>query len=214
MHDNKLFIPILLGTVRKERKSEHVARLLFSRLSEHPEIETYLFDPRDMDLPMNDEGQKLKFKNPEYRNAIVRADGLIIVSPEYNHSFPGSLKRVLDIVLTEYTHRAVGLVGVSAGGFGGTRVIEQLVNVVRELGLVVTSSDLNFSKVGDIFNEDGKLQDDSVHERIDQFVTELVWMSKVLRWGRENLPSRFDKRLEELQTEWEEKIKETAEGII
>ena len=140
MNSHKLFIPILLGTVRKGRESEKVANLLYERMSTHKEIETQLFDPRGMDLPMDDDGQGLKFKNPEYRNAIIRADGLVVISPEYNHAYPGSLKRVLDIVLTEYAHRAVGLVGVSAGGFGGTRAVEQLVGVVRELGLIFLKS--------------------------------------------------------------------------
>lgn len=211
MSGKKLSIPILLGTVRQGRESEKVAHLLFDKMSAHPKIETKLFDPREMHLPMNDEGQQLKFKNPEYRNAIMRADGLVIISPEYNHAFPGSLKRALDIVLAEYIHRAVGLVGVSAGGFGGTRVIEHLVSVVRELGLMVTFTDLNFSNVGDLFDEEGNVKDDSVHGRIDAFLEELIWVATVLRWGRENIPSRFDGRLKELEEEWRQK--ETPETL-
>jgi len=189
METKKLFIPILLGTVRKGRQSENVANLLLKKMEEHPEIETKLFDPKEMDLPMDDEGgyTGLKEKNPEYRDAIVRADGLVVVSPEYNHGYPGSLKRALDILLKEYIHKAVGLVGVSAGGFGGVRVIEQLVQVVRELGLAVTFKDLYFSKVQDMFDESGNLTDESANERIDGFLTELVWMSKTMKWGRENL---------------------------
>lgn len=203
MSDKPLFIPILLGTVRQGRESENVANLLLDRMGRHPEIDTRLFDPRDMSLPMDDEGQALKFQNPEYRNAIVRADGLVIVSPEYNHGYPGSLKRALDVLLAEYVHRAVGLVGVSAGGFGGTRVIEKLVSVVRELGLMVTFTDLNFSSVGNLFDESGALADPSFNKRIDTFLTELVWVARTLRWGRQNLPSRYDQRMRELQEEWD-----------
>lgn len=205
MQQETVFIPVLLGTVRAGRNSEHAAKLIAARMEAHPKIETQLFDPRDMHLPMDDEGQTLKFKNPAYRNAIMRADGLVIVAPEYNHAFPGSLKRALDVLLTEYTHRAVGIAGVSAGGFGGTRVIEQLVGVVRELGLVVTSSDLNFSKVGQLFDDAGNFTDESMHERVDGFLEELVWMSQTLRWGRANLPSKYTEKLEKLQKEWEEK---------
>ncbi len=208
MNENKLFIPILLGTTRQGRESEKVAKLLLRRVSKHPEIETQLFDPRNMNLPMDDEGQVLKFKNPEYRNAIMRADGLIIISPEYNHGYPGSLKRALDILLKEYVHRAVGLVGVSAGGFGGVRVIEELVRVVRELGLMVTFTDLNFSKVGEVFDDQGKLQDESYNNKIDNFLEELIWVAKVLRWGRQNLPSRFDAQTKKLEEEWKERAVE------
>ena len=74
---------------------------------------------------------------PEWRDAIIRADGLVIVTPEYNHGYPGTLKAVLDLLLREYVHKAVAFVGVSAGIWGGTRVIEAMVPMVRELGLAV-----------------------------------------------------------------------------
>jgi hypothetical protein len=65
-----------------------------------------------------------------------RADALVVVSPEYNHGYSGLLKHVLDSCLKEYIHKAVGIVGVSAGPFGGARVIQNLLPVMRELGLV------------------------------------------------------------------------------
>jgi NAD(P)H-dependent FMN reductase len=187
----RLFLPILLGTIRKGRESENVARLILERAQAHPEIETRLFDPRTMVFPMDDEGQELKHLNPEWRDAVVRADGLIIVSPEYNHGYPGSLKMALDMLLKEYIHKAVALVGVSAGPWGGTRVIEKLVSVVRELGLVVTFTDLNFSQVESKFDPEGRLLDPDMLPRIDRFLTELVWMARTLCMGRAKLPSRY-----------------------
>jgi NAD(P)H-dependent FMN reductase len=77
--------------------------------------------------------------------------------------------------------------GVSAGAFGGTRVIENLLPVLRELGLVTIFWDGNFSKVTKLFDQDGKILDDSYVRRIDKFLGELIWMSKVLRHGRENV---------------------------
>lgn len=194
MENKTLFIPVILGTNREGRKSEHVAKLLFSKMEEHDEIETRLFDVRDFNFPRDNYGQALKDQFPEYRDAIIKADGLVIVSPEYNHGIPGTLKSVLDLLLREYVHKPVGLVGVSAGPWGGTRMIEQLVHVVRELGLVVTFTDLNFPRVQNTFDENGKLLDEAYHERIDGFLTELVWTAKTLRWGRENVPSKYHKK--------------------
>ncbi|NCN53003.1 NAD(P)H-dependent oxidoreductase [Candidatus Wolfebacteria bacterium] len=191
--DKKLFIPILLGTMREGRESEKVAKYLYSQLEKHSEIETQIFDVREMKFPLNNEGQKLKELNTDYRDAIIRADGLIIVSPEYNHGYPGSLKMALDILLKEYIHKAVGICAVSIGGFGGARMIEQLVGVVRELGMQVTFTDLNVSRVGDMFNEDGSLKDEKFLERVDAFFEELVWMAKTLRYGRENFSSKYHK---------------------
>jgi NAD(P)H-dependent FMN reductase len=128
---------------------------------------------------------------PVWRDAIIKADGLVIVTPEYNHGYPGILKSVLDLLLKEYIHKAVAFAGVSAGPWGGTRVIESLLHVVRELGLTPTFTDLNFTKIQDKFDEEGNLLDASYNKRVDAFLTELVWMSKALKWGRENVPSKY-----------------------
>jgi hypothetical protein len=89
--------------------------------------------------------------------------------------------------LKEYIHKAVGIVGVSAGPFGGTRVIENLLPVMRELGLVTIFWDVNFSSVQNVFSEDGALRDQSYLRRIDKFVAELIWMATTLRYGREHI---------------------------
>ena len=187
----ELFLPVLLGTNRKLRKSAHVARWLVSEMEKRPEIETRLFDVADFDLPQDDYGQEIKDRFPEWRDAITRADGLVIVTPEYNHGYPGSLKAVLDLLLREYVHKAVAFVGVSAGPWGGTRVIEAMVPMVRELGLAVCFSDLNFPKVEKLFDAEGKLLDPAFGDRAAVFLDELMWMSRVLKWGRANVPSKF-----------------------
>ncbi|MEO7673230.1 MAG: NAD(P)H-dependent oxidoreductase [Pyrinomonadaceae bacterium] len=191
MSDEKLFLPIILGTNRKDRESEHVANWVSAKMRERDEIDTKVFDVRDFDLPTYDYGTEVGRLFPEWRDAIIKADGLVIVTPEYNHGYPGTLKSVLDLLLKEYIHKAVAFVGVSAGPWGGTRVIESMVPMVRELGLAVTFSDLNFPKVGNKFDGDGNLLDFAYEKRIDGFLDELVWMSRTLRWGRENLPSIF-----------------------
>src|SRR5688572_25317092 len=191
--NSKLFLPLILGTNRKDRKSVFVAEWLHGEMEKRAEIETRLFDVKDFALPQDDYGTGIKDAFPEWRDAIIRADGLVIVTPEYNHGYPGALKSVLDLLLKEYIHKAVALVGVSSGTFGGTRVIETLVPVVRELGLVVTFADLNFPKVEEKFDQDGALLDKAYERRVKGFLDELVWMSRTLKWGRENLPSKHHK---------------------
>ena len=187
----ELNIPVLLGTNRKERKSIHAAKWLVGQMEKRPEIRTRLFDVAEFKLPHDDYGQGLKDSFPEWRDAIIQADGLVIVTPEYNHGYPGSLKAVLDLLLPEYIHKSVAFVGVSAGVWGGTRVIEAMVPMCRELGLAVTFTDLNFPRVQKTFDDEGRLLDQAFEQRAKDFLDELVWMSTVLKWGRANVPSKF-----------------------
>lgn len=191
MDSDPLFIPILLGTNRRDRSSENVAKWVFSKMQERPDIEPQYFDVRDFDLPNDHYGTEIGEKFPAWRDAIVKADGLVIVTPEYNHGYPGVLKSVLDLLLKEYIHKSVGFVSVSAGPWGGTRVCEALLPVVRELGLAATFTDLQFPFVRNKFDEDGNLLDRAYEKRVAGFLDELAWMGRTLRWGRENVPSRY-----------------------
>jgi NAD(P)H-dependent FMN reductase len=191
MSEEKVFLPILLGTNRKDRASEAVARWVFGKMREREDIETQFFDVRDFELPRDHYGTELGGQFPEWRGAIIKADGLVIVTPEYNHGYPGILKSVLDLLLKEYIHKAVAFVGVSAGIWGGTRVIEACVPMVRELGLAVTFSDLNFPQAQNKFDADGNLLDEAYEKRVTGFLDELVWMSKTLRLGRKEFKSKY-----------------------
>jgi NAD(P)H-dependent FMN reductase len=180
-----LFIPVILGTVRKGRMSEHAARLIHSELAKRPNVETELIDIAKLPLPVDDAGEAIK--DPQFSLKMNRSDALVIVSPEYNHGYSGLLKHALDSCLKEYIHKAVGIAGVSAGPWGGTRGIENLLPVMRELGLVTIFWDVNFSTVHKVFDNDGNLCDQAFLGRIDQFLKELIWMAKTLRHGREHI---------------------------
>src|SRR5919206_536664 len=115
-----LNIPVILGTSRKGRASVHAARLLAELLNRRSGVTSDLIDIASLPLPVDDAGEAIK--DAKYAAAISAADGLVVVAPEYNHSFPGLLKHALDSCLSEYIHKAVGIVGVSSGPFGGARV--------------------------------------------------------------------------------------------
>jgi NAD(P)H-dependent FMN reductase len=180
-----LYIPVILGTPREGRQSEPVAKFVLREMQKRPEIATDLIDVRTLQMSNQDTGTAAA--DPGYKEKMELCHGLVIVAPEYNHGYPGPLKQALDMCLEEYNHKAVGIVGVSAGPFGGARVIENLVPVVRELGLVVTGVDVNFSGVRDVFDENGALKEERYVGRVAKFLNELVWMTRVLRYGREKI---------------------------
>jgi len=154
MKNRPLFIPVILGTVRKGCASENVAKFVCGEVQKREGVETELIDISDLHFPAYDAGEQIK--NQTFSETCERADGFVIVAPEYNHGYPGMLKHVLDSNLKEYIHKAVGVCGVSAGGFGGTRVIEALLPVLRELGLVTIFWDGNFSGAQSCSTRTGK----------------------------------------------------------
>jgi NAD(P)H-dependent FMN reductase len=180
-----LNIPVVLGTSRKGRMSAHAARFIVDLLNRRAGVTSMLVDVSQVPLPVDDAGEAIK--DGLFAATMAAADALVIVAPEYNHSFPGLLKHALDSCLNEYIHKAVGLVGVSSGPFAGIRVVQSLLPVMRELGLVTIFWDINFGAIGKVFDESGRLLDEAFIRRSDKFVRELIWMAKVLRYGREQV---------------------------
>lgn len=184
--DQPVFLPIILGTNRQDRLSEHVAQLIFRYMSSDSRLETALIDVRDFDLPQDNYGRAIQDLYPRYKEIITRADGLVIVSPEYNHGYPGILKSVMDTLYKEYFNKPVSLVGVSEGPWGGARVIEALLPFVRALHLLAMNNDLLFPHAADLFDEHGNLKEaGSYDKRLGIFVDELVWLADGLRSARD-----------------------------
>jgi NAD(P)H-dependent FMN reductase len=178
----------VLGTARQGRLSGPVAHFVFEEVSKREDVTTELIDIRNLRISCDDAGEALK--DAQFSATVSRADGLVLVVPEYNHSFPGLLKHVLDSNLEEYIHKAVGVCGVSAGPFGGARMIQNLLPVLRELGLVTIFWDVYFGMAGKLFDPaTGKITDPAYVGRLKKFVDELIWMARALRFARENIPA-------------------------
>ena len=187
--DDKLKVAVLAGTTRTKRDSIKAARYVADFGKRYPQLEIMFVDPADLRFP--NDGNDPEGKDPRYSKITAAADAFFIVTPEYNHSFPGSLKRMLDSELANYIHKPVALAGASNGGWGGVRAVEALVTTVREMGLAVTFTSVYFPRVQDLFDESGKLKEENVERyehNLDSAYKELIWMAKTLKWGRLNLP--------------------------
>jgi len=180
---DKLFILVMAGTTRVQRESIKAAHYVAEIGKTYPELEIEFVDPKDFNFP--GDGNDPEGKDPRYSALTARADGFFIVTPEYNHSFPGSLKRMLDSELENYIHKPVALAGASSGGWGGVRAVEALVTTVREMGLAVTFTSTYFPRVQDAFDESGKPVDERTEKGVRKAYDELIWMAKVLKAGRD-----------------------------
>lgn len=178
-------LAIIIGTNRTDRQSIHVARLI-----EHVAKKFKGFDPQLVDLlefQFSKNDVEPTQSDPVYKNIIEEADALFIVLPEYNHGFPAALKRALDSEFSVYSHKPVALAGVSIGDWGGARAVELLLPILRTFGMLISRIDVNFPTVQKLFDKDGKLLDEEYQSKIEKVLTELLWLTKISYWGRENL---------------------------
>jgi NAD(P)H-dependent FMN reductase len=168
--DEQITVAVLVGTVRVGRESIKAARYIADFVHRHG-AEVIFVDPIEFNFP--GDGNDPESKDPRYTDIVRRADAFFIVTPEYNQSFPGSLKRMLDSELELYNHKPVAFAGVSNGNWGGVRAVESLLTAVRETGLVALSWDVYFPYVQDKFNEDGSIKEE-YRERYEKSVGKLL----------------------------------------
>ena len=135
-------IKIVIGSTRLGRYSIKPANWIFGELRQLDNVNAELLDLRDFPLPFFDDpippSQQIgQHNNPTVRKwseKIKEADAFIIVSPEYNHGYPGVLKNAIDYLYHEWNRKPVGF--VSYGTVAGARVVEQLRLVAIELQLI------------------------------------------------------------------------------
>jgi NAD(P)H-dependent FMN reductase len=178
------YIPIILGSTRRERQSVKVARFVFARLQQRKNVQTELLDLLEYNFPIMEERLHRRDDPPpglkEYGEKIGRADSLIIVTPEYNNGYPGVLKNALDYLLLEYERKPIGIVTVSAGGHGGITCLAQLRLVTLGMGAFPIPENLAVSRVQDSFKEDGTPNDPAYEKRAAGFLDEVLWFTEAI----------------------------------
>ncbi|MEK7147224.1 MAG: NAD(P)H-dependent oxidoreductase [Patescibacteria group bacterium] len=180
---NLAYIPLILGTGREGRNSEIAANFVLGEIRKRPEIETELIDVRDYRLEFTDNTETSPVAR-KLAEKVLRADGFIIVSPEYNHSYPGELKMMLDMLFEQYARKPVAICGVSAGGLGGVRMVEQLRLVAIEFHMVPVHNAVYFSFVKNLFDENGIIKDQLYGLKVNKLLDELVWYANALKEAR------------------------------
>lgn len=186
-----LSIPVLLGSVRRDRMGPRAAQLVMRELEQRGHV-PHLVDPLELQLPLLDRMYKEypigKAPEPLERLAELyrRADGFIIVSGEYNHGIPPALKNLLDHFLEEYFWRPSGIVCYSAGSFGGVRAAMQLRMTLAELGMPSVPSLLPIPRIGQAIDGEGVAQSPIVDRSAGRFLDEFLWYAQALAAARVN----------------------------
>lgn len=183
-----LHLPLILGTIREGRRSEWVARSVLDRLAARPGVTTRLLDPREW--PFGNLVAREYEMDPrpprvaEFVDEIARSDGFVIVSPEYNHGYPGTLKNMLDALEDEWRHKPFALVGVG-GVSGGLRMLEQLRLVVAGLEAVAIPASIPVQSPTKIWTASGPNEPETWGPRFDKMLAQLERYAKAMRGLRE-----------------------------
>ena len=172
---DKITVALIYGSTREGRFCDKVASWAASRISAGQEFTLDVIDPKISEAA-------------DLKSRIGKADAFIIVTPEYNHSYPAALKHLIDSVNEEWRAKPVSF--VSYGGVsGGLRAVEHLRGVFAELHAVTIRDSVSFSNVWSQFGADGKLLEPAVADQcMEVLLRHLSWWAAALRDARRTTP--------------------------
>lgn len=173
-------IAIISASVRKGRKSHRLALYFQSLIGEKQRGRVTMLDLASYDFPVFHERLRLLESPPEqvlaFAENVKSADGVIIVTPEYNGGYPASLKNVIDLLYDEWRRKPIAIATVSAGSFGGMNVITSLVYSLWKMQAWVVPALFPMPKITEAFDEQGVPSDKATTEkRALRFLDELAW---------------------------------------
>jgi azobenzene reductase len=177
-------LAILCGSVRQGRKSIYVANWFAQSMAKVPGITVNFLDLADYDLPIMSERRGKHPNLPEAAEKLgahlERADALLIVSPEYNGSYPGVLKNALDYYYDEFAKKPVGLVTVSGGRQGGISALLALQVLFVKVGSFVSPAKMQVAEVEKVFDEHGTTDNEHFLKSAQRFVTDYLWFAEAI----------------------------------
>ena len=173
-------IAIISASVRNGRKSHSVALYFKNYLEKNELAKANILDLDHYDFPIFEERLRL-MESPtvemlSFAKEITDADGVIIVTPEYNGGYPASLKNVIDLLYAEWKRKPIAIATVSAGAFGGSQVITSLQFTLWKIGALTVPAVFAVPTVEQSFNEDGvPASQEAMDKKASVFVNELLY---------------------------------------
>lgn len=172
-------IAIISASVRTGRNSHRVA-LFLKQYLEQQQLGAEILDLNEYRFPIFEERLKYQATPPtkvlHFAGRVSAADGVIIVTPEYNGGYPAALKNVVDLLYDEWHRKPVAIATVSDGVFGGTQVITSLQFSLWKMRAWTVPAMFPVPKVSEAFDENGVPADKAaIERRAAGFVNELLW---------------------------------------
>lgn len=180
-HDHPLRVAVIIGSTRVGRFAPTVADWFMSVASTRDDLDLDLVDLADVDLPMA-LPRETSGSVTDFVQRLERADAFVVITPEYNHSYPASLKQAIDIAGSAWARKPVGF--VSYGGLsGGLRAVEHLRPVFSEARATTVRETVSLHMLP--FGEDGRPHDtDGTARATHAMLDDLVWWGRALHAAR------------------------------
>jgi NAD(P)H-dependent FMN reductase len=184
---DRLRLAIIIGSTREGRFAPTVARWFTGRAEEHGDMDVDVLDLAEARLPAtltNEPPPEVAAFTPR----LAAADAYVVVTPEYNHSFPASLKSAIDWHFTEWQAKPIGF--VSYGGMaGGLRAVEHLRQVFAELHAVTVRDTVSFHGAHNRFDPDGLPRSpEECDAAAKAMLGQLAWWARALREAKSRQP--------------------------
>jgi len=188
-----LNIKIILASVRDGRFGDKPAKWILGHAKKVDDIKVELLDLKDYQLPIFSDATSPAYVTGKYgkkevdawAKKIAEADGFIVVTPEYNHGYPATLKNNIDCIYREWNKKPISF--VSYGSTGGARVVQQLKEVAIELQMAPIRNNVHIMNPWFLTEEDGSLKAgvlDVYDQNAQSLLTQLVWWAKALKEAR------------------------------
>lgn len=187
----KYQLKVIIASTRPTRKGPIVADWFLKLLEEHSEFEVEVLDLKKIDLPMMDEEEHPRFQNyknehtKKWSKTIDGADAFVVVTPEYNYSYPASVKNALDYLSNEWKEKPWGF--VSYGGVsGGTRSVQDMKMPLTTLNIMPLSQAVNIPFFTQFINDEGVFEgNEPLVKSAHSMLTELLRWTEALKGMRE-----------------------------
>ncbi|MEU7584488.1 NAD(P)H-dependent oxidoreductase [Streptomyces sp. NPDC041068] len=187
-----LRLAVIVGSTRDGRFGPTVGGWFTALAEQHTGFDVDVIDVADLELPSAhpDWGTERTPALTALAERVDAADAFVVITPEYNHSFPAALKHFIDLHRTEWEAKAVGF--VSYGGVsGGLRAVEQLRLVFAELHCATVRDGVSFHGAWDHFGEGGRAhEEDGAAGAAKVMLDQLAWWAKALHTARAENPYR------------------------
>jgi NAD(P)H-dependent FMN reductase len=184
MSNPPINLAVVIGSTREGRFGPTVARWFAGEAAARHDFTVDLVDIAEFELP-DAYPQRAGPQVASFRDRLAGADAFVVVTPEYNHSYPAALKQAIDLSGQSWYRKPVGF--VSYGGMsGGLRAVEHLRGVFAEIHATTLRDVVSLHNVWSLFDEHGHFHDPGgTGAAVTTMLDQLAWWANALRHARQ-----------------------------